>query len=205
MRVETYFRENSKKIKVFYNATKLVLAVIFLLFFVLFGINWAQKKFFYPLEYTEYVNASAEKYGLDPAVIYAVIKIESGFKRDVESKKGAKGLMQITDGTAEYIAKLLGVKEYNLLDEKTNIEFGSFYLRYLLNKFTALETAIVAYNAGEGVVSYWLSQKQYSDDQITLKAIPYKETRDYIKKFNKSFAKYHKLYGNILDKPKNFE
>ncbi len=205
MRVENFLRENNKIVKRIYNALKIILAVLFVLLTTFLGLRYFERQVLYPKKYENIVISNSYRYNLDPAIVYSVIKIESGFNKDAQSEKGAKGLMQITDGTAKYIAKLLGVSEYNLFDAKINIEFGCFYLRYLLNKFNNLETAIIAYNAGEGVVSLWLSKKEYSNNQTTLKTIPYKETREYIKKFNKTFTKYHKLYGNILDKQKNFE
>ena len=104
-----------------------------------------------------------------------------------------------------FIQLKLGVENYNLTDVKTNINFGCYYIKYLFLRFKDMNTALIAYNAGEGNVSLWLMNNEYSDDKITLKSIPFNETRDYIKKINENFSKYKKLYGNILDKPKNFE
>ena len=108
--------------------------------------------------------------------------------------------MQITPKTGEYIAKLSGAKKYDLLDAETNISFGCYYLSYLYDKFDKIETVICAYNAGEGNVSEWLKNEEYSNDGESLRVVPYSETREYIKKIKKTFEKYKKLYGNILDK-----
>ena len=129
-----------------------------------------------------------------------IINIESSFNPNAKSDKGAIGLMQITPKTGEYISKMLNVDEYDLYNPKTNIEFGGYYLKYLINRFQNTETAVCAYNAGEGNVSIWLNNPEFSDDKITLKNIPFTETNEYINKFKKTFTKYKKLYVDILDK-----
>ena len=108
--------------------------------------------------------------------------------------------MQITDKTGAYIASLLSVEIYDLFDAKTNVKFGCFYIKYLIERFNFIDTAVCAYNAGEGNVSLWLKNPQYSADKKTLSYIPFYETRQYLNKIKKSFIKYQKLYRNILDK-----
>ena len=177
----------------------IILSVIFLLAGVLVAKEIV-KKHVYPLGYKEQVFYCADAYDLDKALVFAVIKVESGFDALAKSKAGALGLMQITENTGKYIAKLLGKKDYDLLDPNTNIEFGCYYLSYLIVRFKNIETAICAYNAGEGNVSAWLSNADLSADGKTLKSIPFTETREYLIKIKKTFSKYKKLYGNILDK-----
>ena len=154
------------------------------------------KKHFYPQKFIEQVEKSSVKYNLDKNLIYAVIKVESGFDKNAISSKGAMGLMQITPKTAEYIAKLKGDSEKNIdiFNENINIDYGAFYLRYLLDKFKCLESAICAYNAGEGKVKGWLKNKEFSDNGITLKIVPYLETNEYLKKILLTFSKYKKYY-----------
>ena len=130
-------------------------------------------KSLYPLKYRAEVFSAASEYGLEPSLVFAFIKVESDFNHNAVSNKNAVGLMQITEKTGAYIAKLNGVKEYDLTDAKTNIKFGCFYLNYLLLKFDNLDTAVCAYNAGEGKVSGWLKDKECSQDGITLKKIPF--------------------------------
>lgn len=170
-------------------------------FFAVLGIaNCVSKAYLYPLKNKQNVFEFADLYGIERALIFAVIKVESGFDTNAQSKAGAIGLMQITPYTAKYIADLQGIEKYDLKDERTNINFGCFYIKYLMNKFKNTDTAIIAYNAGEGNVSLWLNNSEYSEDRITLKKIPFTESREYIKKIKETFAKYKKLYGNILDK-----
>ncbi len=183
-----------------YKVLTIALGVIWGLFAITFILYGVTKKFVYPLEYKELVIEIADSYGLDRALVFATIRVESSFDKNAQSKKGAKGLMQITDRTAEFIAKAHGLEEYDIFNERVNITFGCYYLKYLYDRFSLLETVLTAYNAGEGTVRGWLNDKELTDDGIALKEIPYKETREYVKKIVKSFEKYKKLYGNILDK-----
>lgn len=159
-----------------------------------------EKKLLYPLKFKNEIITHCEKFDLDPLLICAIINTESSFNPSAKSKKGANGLMQLTDDTAKYISEMTNISDYDLLSPDTNIYFGCFYLRYLLNKFKNQKTALAAYNAGEGNVKLWLNNPEYSNDKSTLSLIPFPETREYLKKIYKSLEKYRKLYGNLLDK-----
>ncbi len=204
MRLNFFDRINPKILKRIYKILKVIVFVYAVLFSLAFLIFCGIRAHF-PIKYKEQVYACADEYQLDRNLIFSVIKVESGFNEKAVSSAGAKGLMQITERTGEYIAEKLGVTEYDLLDAKTNVTFGSFYLRYLYDKFENLEVVLAAYNAGEGKVSLWLNNKEYSEDGITLLRVPYAETEAYIEKIKKTFSKYKKLYENILDKRQNFE
>ncbi len=185
--------------------TTAFLIALIVLINVLLAIKSVIKTFVYKIPYKQEVVELCEKYGLNPLYVYSVIKVESSFNEKAKSSAGAKGLMQITEKTAEFIAEKLNIKTYDIFDVKTNLTFGTYYLSYLKNKFIYDDTVTCAYNAGEGNVINWLKNKEYSEDGKTLKIVPFKETRDYREKIEKTFAKYEKLYGNILDKSKNFE
>ncbi len=162
------------------------------------------RKFFYPIKYQNEIVGYADKYGLDRTLIFAVCRVESSFNQGAVSKAGAVGIMQITPSTAEYIAKNLGLENYDITSLATNLDFGCYYLKYLLAKFPVQNTALCAYNAGEGKVSEWLKDKSLSTDGKTLKKIPYEESKNFVKRVNKSLHAYRKLYKNILDKEKKF-
>ncbi|MBP5467452.1 MAG: lytic transglycosylase domain-containing protein [Clostridia bacterium] len=161
---------------------------------------YVQKKYIYPMKYGTEIITYADKYGLERSMVFAIVKSESGFNVFAESNKGAKGLMQITVSTANYIAERLGFSDYDLFDAETNLEFGCYYMKYLITKFNYIDTALVAYNAGEGKVYEWLSDSKYSIDGRTLREIPYKESKEYVQKIYKTSLKYKKLYGDIVDK-----
>lgn len=188
----------------FFNITYNVLAIIVAVFILTFGLI-AVNKHLYPLKQKELVIKYADEYLLDRALIFAVIKVESDFENTAVSKKGAIGLMQIKNQTGEYIAMLLGEKTFDLTNAETNVKYGCYYIRYLIDRFKNKYTAIIAYNAGEGNVSAWLKNKRYSKDGVSLISTPFNETNEYLKKIKKSFSKYKKLYPNILDKRVFFE
>lgn len=183
---------------------KRILAVIVAAFWISFGalfaLNVAERKFVYPLGYKEEIMAAAEKYDLDAALLFSVAKTESGFNALAVSVKGAVGIMQITPSTGRFIAEKQGIAEYDLSDAETNVNFGAYYIRYLKKSFSGIRETAAAYNAGEGTVRKWLDNPKYSEDGVTLKEIPYKETDIYVGKICKSFERYKKLYGNLLDK-----
>jgi len=195
--------QKSIKCKIF-KISYTILTVYLLICWVLialFGLTYMyNKKYVYPLKYKELVFEYADYYGLERALVFAVIKTESSFSSNTVSKAGAIGLMQITKNTGEYIAQKLGVENYNLMDSNDNINFGCYYIKYLYVRFKDMDTALVAYNAGEGNVSLWLMDDNLSSDGKTLKSIPFKESREYIRKIHKNFEKYKKLYKKILDK-----
>lgn len=180
------------------NFVKITTIILSLAFWgtVAFGLTfgYVEKNYIYPLKFQAEVNEFSEKFSIDKALIYAVIKVESSFNENAKSVKGAKGLMQITDSTAEFIANKTGVKEYDLFNAKTSIGFGCWYLRYLMNKFSSLTSALCAYNAGEGNVYAWLNDKNYSLDGENLVKIPFNETREYVNKIEKAYDKYRKIH-----------
>lgn len=109
------------------------------------------------------IRESAEKYGMAPELIRAVVKAESNFKIDAVSVAGAQGLMQLMPATA----KELGVD--NPFDIRQNIDGGTRYLRQMLDQFDGdIRMALSAYNAGPGNVI------KYKGD------VPFPETQRYV-------------------------
>ena len=151
----------------------------------------------YPLKYKEAIVESCEKYDMDPAFICAVIYTESKFKADASSSVGAMGLMQLMPETFEYLASKKGEEvPKDITDPATNIEYGTYYLRYMIDTYgyTDIYTAAAAYNAGPGAVNRWLSEAEYSSDGKTLHTIPYDETENYIDRIKKAEDMYESLY-----------
>jgi soluble lytic murein transglycosylase len=172
--------------------------VIFIFVLGLTFYPFFEKKFFYPLKYSEYVEQYCEEYDVEQMLCYSVIKAESSFDKDVKSNSGAIGLMQITLPTGVFIAEKMGIviSEEDLKDAETNIKFGVYYISYLKKKFASLYEILAAYNAGEGRVTEWLNDNNYSDDKLHLKTTPFKETNSYIERTLKYYNKYKIYYNN---------
>lgn len=136
-----------------------------------------------PLRHEDIIRQQAEDKDLDPALIAAVIYEESRF-RDATSRAGAKGLMQIVPGTARFIASRSGGTAFELRDLGTpqvNIAYGSWYLRYLHDRYDDdEELAIAAYNAGERNVDRWVENAGGADEFEVEEHIGFPETRSYV-------------------------
>lgn len=204
-------------IKYYVKSKILIASILFLiLIFSAGALIIIYDKFMYPMDYREEILFAAQEFQVDSALIASVINAESHFNFDAISKKGAVGLMQVKPSTAEWVIKKM-VKEnieeqkvssneidikkimYNeetktgeLLDPLTNIRIGTYYLKYLLDKFGDLRLALCAYNAGEGTIRNWLGNDKYSKDGINLDIIPYKETHNYLIKVNRNLKVYEK-------------
>ena len=153
----------------------------------------------HPLKFKEEITTYAQEYDMSPELIASVINVESAFRENAKSNKNAVGLMQIKLSTANYLNELNNqnnITEEQLFTPKTNIKYGSQYLKYLLEKFQNLNTALASYNAGETRVRDWLSCKMYSVDGKTLTFIPYEETRNYVEKINKNLKFYSRIFKN---------
>lgn len=96
------------------------------------------------------VREAARAHGLDPDLLKAVIAVESGYQRDAVSPRGAVGLMQITPETASRYAN--AAEAARLREPRINIETGARMLADLLRRFGRIDTALAAWNAGEGTV-----------------------------------------------------
>lgn len=108
-------------------------------------VNPADRKYYTPL-----ISAVAKEHELDPALLHAVITVESGYNPKARSPKGAAGLMQLMPDTAKRYAVA------NIWDPRENVSGGARYLRDLLGLFNDnLALALAAYNAGEGAVTQY--------------------------------------------------
>ncbi len=143
----------------------------------------------YPLAYEPIVRGHAQNYGLDAALVAAVIYQESKFQADAESESGAVGLMQIRPETAEGIALRTGGSAFepdDLYDPELNVRYGCWYLRHLLRKYDDQRLALAAYNAGQANVDAW---------QREGKGIAFAETRHYTRRVEQLQQVYRDAYG----------
>jgi soluble lytic murein transglycosylase-like protein len=125
--------------------------------------------------FDDLIAAAGEKYGVSPSLIKGVIQSESSFDPNAVSSAGAKGLMQLMDGTAQ------GLGVTNAFDPAQNIDGGTRFLSYLLRKYDGNESvALAAYNAGPGRVDR-LGITSEQDIAAKYDTLP-QETQQYISK-----------------------
>lgn len=151
----------------------------------------------YPRKYGDIVEKAAAEYDLEPALIFAVIRTESGFEPEAESPAGACGVMQMMPSSFEWLQEKRGTSgEYtteDLFNPEICIDYGSYLLKYFYDYYGDERCAVAAYNAGF-VVSDWLADENYSSDGKTLSDIPYPETSNYVDRVEGSKEMYIKLY-----------
>ena len=180
-----------------FSAVLLILVLSVLIGFLYSGGCTLIERMTHPLKYADIVKENAKRYAVPENVIFAVIKCESGFDASAESGAGAIGLMQLLPVTYEELALREGESPDRglLYDPKTNIRYGTYLLSLLYERYGNWETAYAAYNAGEPTVNEWLDDPAYADGEGRLKSIPYRETRNYVKRIQKARQVYERLYG----------
>lgn len=181
--------------KVFLKAVIWLVVIAVLVFGGMYSYEKIEKMI-YPQDYKDLIEAYAEEYGLDKSLVYAVVKCESGFDSSAVSSIGAKGLMQLTDETYEWVcSRYKDTADGDLFDAKTNIKSGCRLLRLHLKEFGDIKTALAAYHAGRGITNEWLKNSEYSSNGKTLDKIPYEETSKYADRVIKTIEKYKEIYN----------
>ena len=172
-----------------------VLAVVALLF--LRGPQFWQRAY-YPLHYQEQIAAAASRHKVNPYLIAAVIKAESDFDPTTRSSAGAIGLMQVMPKTAEDMVRKNLVRKSvvegrDLSDPAANIEYGTAYLRYLVDRYHEIETVLAAYNAGLRHADEWSAEGGDIRD-----AIRFPETKQHVLKVVRARERYERLYPSAF-------
>jgi soluble lytic murein transglycosylase len=154
-----------------------------------------------PLSHEDIIRQQSAEKGLDPALVAAVIYEESKF-RDQTSHAGARGLMQITPDTAEFIARDSGGTRFvqeDLATPQVNISYGTYYLRYLLRQYDGDEVlAVAAYNAGETNVNRWIERAGGRAGFDVDEDVPFPETRHYVDGVIEHRDAYRETYDDEL-------
>ncbi len=179
-----------------FGAFLIILLVVFVVGILVKVSYYSGLKAFYPVRYSEYVDKYCEEYKVDKALMYSIIKNESGFDPNAKSSVDAVGLTQLMPETIEWLSGKTGenLNSEALYDPEISIKYGAYLISILQNEFEETETLIAAYHAGIGEVGRWLHNPEYTDDGKTLKKIPFDDTRLYVKRVTKSIEIYNKIY-----------
>jgi len=146
---------------------------------------------FYPFAWRDEVRDAAQRRGIDPHLVAAVVREESSYYPRATSRAGARGLMQLMPATARLMAP-----GSDLEDPGVNIELGTRFLAGLMREFNDPRLALAAYNAGPNRVRQWLSTRPSDDIEAFVEQIPFDETRLYVKKVVLSWEEYRRIYGS---------
>ena len=182
---------------------RLIYSVLVIAFLIICGVIMTLRTFVYPLKCKEEVLTYSSKYGLDPYLVFAVINTESKFNKQATSSKNAKGLMQITDSTAQEMNEMTNstdfLDEENIYNENINIELGCKYLASLIQRYNGnYYIAICAYNAGIGNVNKWIDNEIIDTSLDTTQVeLPFSETENYLKRVIHYYTMYKKIYKNL--------
>jgi soluble lytic murein transglycosylase len=136
--------------------------------------------------------------GLDPSLVAALIRQESGFNPRATSPVGARGLMQLMPSVGRTIARskrIPGYTDESLYDPAINIQLGTQHLSGLFRRTSNVERVLAAYNAGESRVARWINKGGAGDPEMFTERIPFVETRDYVRSIVRNRAFYRELYA----------
>lgn len=151
----------------------------------------------YPGLFYDEIDRYSGEYGFPGEILAGIIRTESAFTPDIISHAGAVGLTQLMPETAFEQARKLGIDDPDLTDPETNIRIGSSYVRWILDRpwNDNLSQMLIAYNAGGGNLRKWKKTMPGWSDELFVESVPYKETRNYVKKVVISSVVYGILYG----------
>ncbi|MBB6482620.1 flagellar assembly lytic transglycosylase [Spirochaeta isovalerica] len=152
----------------------------------------------YPRVFNDEIEQYSGLYGFPPEILKGIIRTESAFKHDIISHAGAVGLSQLMPATAADQARKLGIDDPDLTDPETNIRIGSSYVRWIIDRPWSdnLSQMLIAYNGGGGNLRKWKRMFPGYSDELFVEALPYKETRNYVKKVLTSSVVYGSVYGD---------
>lgn len=180
---------------------KIIIALLAVCLAFSYFYSWKDhlmRHFVYPLQYDYMVRQYAYENHIDPALVAAVILVESKFDEQAASHRGAVGLMQIMPETGVWIAEEMGLPDFTpdqLHDVRLNIQMGTWYLAYLLKEYDGNEIlALAAYNAGRGYVDEWMQQYGWKKDFKKIDEIPFSETKNYVRIVLLNEKQYNHLY-----------
>jgi len=151
----------------------------------------------YPLGYREAIEALSGRYDIAPELLFALVREESHFDSGIVSRSGAVGLMQLMEAAAADSARRLRMEGYDLRDPEANLALGTEHLSRLLSRLDSVPKALMAYNAGLSRVRTWERRYPGLPGDLLVEALPFAETRGYVRKILVSAAQYGRLYYGV--------
>ncbi|MBW4447464.1 MAG: transglycosylase SLT domain-containing protein [Spirirestis rafaelensis WJT71-NPBG6] len=151
----------------------------------------------YPFPYLNEVEKWSQEQKINPLLVTAVMRQESQFQPKVKSSAGATGLMQVLPSTAKWIAPQIKLdsQKIDLENPSENIMYGTWYLDHTHEQYQNNSLlAIASYNAGPGNVSKWLQAPKEDPDEF-VEAIPFDETKNYVRQVFGNYWNYLRLYN----------
>ncbi len=155
---------------------------------------------FYPVAYMGLVKSASDRYGIDPALILAVIRQESLFIKNAVSRAGARGLMQLMPSTARILERSIYGNKGNIFEPERNITLGTAYLKDLIKATGSVEKALASYNGGIGRLRKTMRKFRVKDDSHIVELLPFGETRNYVA----LVMSHYNIYRELL-KRRSFE
>jgi len=197
-----------------YQRKRLYAALLIVLLLVLYLDREWLGRLMYPMMFAPTIVTETTRYDVDPYLATSIIRVESNFRADKLSPKGAVGLMQLMPPTAEWIIEQSGGDPSHLgrLNEpEVNIRYGVWYLRALREQFveagddkeTEIALIAAAYNAGPGNVDKWLKEGTWSGRFEDTAQIPFGETRHYVHRVYYYYHKYEQAYPELRAAERN--
>ena len=152
----------------------------------------------YPRAYAGVVGVEARAAGIEPALVWSIMRQESAFFPAAVSRSNARGLMQVIPSTWTWLAELQDEAAGDPFDPATNIRYGVHYLGWLFEYFDGdAELVIPSYNRGQGYIGRLFESEDVAGDKNELfRAIDAFETREYLQKVGVNLAVYRALYGD---------
>ena len=158
----------------------------------------------YPTYYWDEISKTAQELDVDPNLMIAIMRQESAFNHEAQSRVGARGLMQVMPATGREMAKKVQLKPFStedLYDPRISIRLGGQHLADHLRFFREdddrrLGLALSAYNAGLNAARRWSQRLSVQDVDVFVETIPYRETRTYVKLVYRNYQVYSYLQGD---------
>jgi soluble lytic murein transglycosylase-like protein len=157
-------------------------------------LSQAEQTMYYPRAFSSLIDGLASRLGIAACVLYALVREESYFDPRAVSSAGAVGLSQLMPVTADQVARKLGMKDPDLRDPAVNLEVGARHLKDLLRSAGSTPKALLAYNAGLTRVRTWEKTSKGLPMDLFMEAVPFEETRGYVRKILVSAVMYARLY-----------